>query len=585
MTLFSADLYCGAGGLTEGLSQAIEQLQRQRPELALDHIAINHWDVAIDTHKLNHPWARHKNKDIELVKPWDVVPGGHLHFLGAAPPCQGYAKAAGRKPRNEQQRAHPWNITHWITSLRRVDNVLIENVPEWRDWGPLDDRGHRIPEQKGLYFDAFLATLRDLGYAVDHRVLNSADYGDPTTRKRLFVIARRDHRPVWPEPTHASKANGLPRWRPAREIIDWTDTGHSIWTRGVPETDQAHKKPLAQTTMRRIAEGLRRYSHPDLEPFADAIANLTPERVRLMQNTAIDPADITPELVAHACDPFLVKYYGTSTATPIHEPLDTVTGQGVKFALCCPFLIGQHGGSVARSINDPCMSVAGGGAISITNPHPFVLPPNGIHGGTRRTNRARDPDHEPLQTITASRGGGHLVNGWLVPFFGERNGQDPRTHALHDPLPAVTGHGAGGLATAYLIQYHGQSHARSVQEPMGAVTSRDRFALVVPELHPIALDIHFRMLKFRELARAMGFPDSYRFAGNKTERTRQVGNAIPVGTTRALCWTLLTDRTPLVAPAEPRNGFQGTDHRERAEQLAQTRTNGHVQDTIRGDAS
>lgn len=591
-TLYTADLFCGAGGLTEGLSQALEQLIQERTgrtfderevlidtmDQYVDHVAINHWQTAIDTHEANHPWARHEPMDIEAVKPWEVVPSGRLHLLGAAPPCQDHSNAKAGKPRDDQHRAHPWVVTHWITALHgHVDNILIENVPEWVNWGPLDDDNRRIDDQKGDYFRTFVQALRGLGYAVDAQVLNAADYGDPTTRKRLFLIARKEHRPVWPEPTHAAKANGLPRWRSAAECIDWSDTGQSIWTRD---------RPLVQTTMRRIAEGLRRYSHEKLGPFADTLEGLTPERVKLMQRTALDPEDVTQDLVAAACDPFLVKYYGTATASDVDEPLATVTGQGGKFALCCPFLIGQHGGSVARSVDEPSMTVAGGGAISLTTPAPFVLPPNGIGGGTERTNRPRDAENEPLQTITASRGGGHLVSSWLVPFFGERAGQDPRTNDLREPMPTVCGNGAGGLTSAYLVQYHGQSTARSVDEPMPTATTRDRFALVVPELHPVGLDIHFRMLKVRELARAMGFPDSYTFTGTKTERRKQVGNAIPCGTARELCYTLLTDRTPPVSPPERKQGFDPDEHRERAE--ARASRNGHGQnghqDTLEVDA-
>jgi DNA (cytosine-5)-methyltransferase 1 len=187
-------------------------------------------------------------------------------------------------------------------------------------------------------------------------------------------------------------------------------------------------------------------------------------------------------------------------------------------------------------------TICGGGAVGFVEAG-FILPPEGVHRG----NLPRSLE-DPLQTIT-QRGGGHLVQ-FLIPHFGEREGQAPRTHDLAEPLPAVTGHGAGALVEAepFLVRYHGNGGAHSVEDPMPALTTRDRVGLVQPVrmlvVNGMALDLRFRMLQPHELAGAMGFPAGYKFQGTRRDVVRQIGNAVEVNMARALCTSLLTDRPP-----------------------------------------
>jgi DNA (cytosine-5)-methyltransferase 1 len=266
-TIHAVDLFCGAGGTSTGLIDAVNSLG-----YSIKLTAINHWDVAIATHSKNHEEVEHFCQSIDTVNPNDVVKGGRLQLLVASPECTHHSNARGGKPMNDQKRADAWLLLRWIQNLY-VENILIENVAEFLSWGPLGANNRPLKRQKGATFKAFIDTLR-ITYNVEYRILNCADYGDPTTRKRLFIMARRPkHKPiVWPTRTHASRqeiaemalqpdlfndeANrSLKPWVAARDIIDWDLKGKSIFGR---------KKPLSPNTMRRIFAGLGKYS---LKPF------------------------------------------------------------------------------------------------------------------------------------------------------------------------------------------------------------------------------------------------------------------------------------------------------------------------------
>ena len=215
--LLIADLFCGAGGSSTGAVMALERLGKV-PEL----VCVNHWPVAIETHAANHPAARHHCVDIGTARPEVIVPEGRLDLLMASPTCTYHSRARGGKPTSDQQRMDPWHVVTWCTSLR-VDRIMIENVPEFMQWGPVDpETGRPIPSRRGEFFGAWLSALRGIGYNVECRVLNCADYGDPTTRERFFLLGRRDGGPItWPRQSHArpdgAAAMGRPGWRAARE--------------------------------------------------------------------------------------------------------------------------------------------------------------------------------------------------------------------------------------------------------------------------------------------------------------------------------------------------------------------------------
>src|SRR5690348_6227660 len=248
-----ADLLCGAGGSSTGCQRALEAMG-----LKMELVCVNHWGVAIETHKKNHPEARHYVQDIATVRPHLLVPEGYLDLLMASPTCTHHSVARGGKPTSDQQRSDPWHIVTWLTELR-VKRLIIENVWEFCGWGPVDPRTARpIKGRKGEYFHAWIDTLRRLGFEPEWRKLNAADYGDATTRQRFILMARSDQRRVsWPMPTHKRRdelqgdlfSDSKP-WRPAREIIDWSIKGKSILNR---------KKPLAPKTLARIYAGAMKF--------------------------------------------------------------------------------------------------------------------------------------------------------------------------------------------------------------------------------------------------------------------------------------------------------------------------------------
>lgn len=443
-TIYAADLFCGAGGTSTGLVQAAAALG-----LDIELLAINHDETAVETHAANHPEANHLCASLDRIDPNTAIKRRRLDLLVASPECTHHSSARGGKPRNEQSRASAWHVLHWCERLR-VENVLIENVPEFRTWGPLGANGKPLKRRKGETFRAFFRALESLGYRVEMRVLNCADFGDATTRRRLFIVATRGgRRPTWPDASHQESAcgdlsgGGLGAWRPARDVIDWRLPSRSIFGR---------ERPLATKTVARIAEGLRRYG-------------------------------------GEAIEPFLLTLTHGGRIVSLDRPLPTITGANRgELALCEPFVIGQHGGSVARATSAPLPTVATKGAIQLVQP-------------------------------------------FIVPRYGERDGQAPRTHSIERPMPTIPATNQHGICEPFLISYYGTGGPKSVDRPLPAVTTKDRFG-VVQTTH---LDIHLRMLQPHELAAAMSFPAGYRFAGTKTAVVKQIGNAVPVRTARALC--------------------------------------------------
>jgi DNA (cytosine-5)-methyltransferase 1 len=443
-----ADLFCGAGGETGGIVDAAADAG-----LSIDLAAVNHWQVAIETHKLNFPEARTYCHDLASLSPHDVFgPRQKVDLLWASPECTHHSNARGGRPCSDQSRASAWLILKWLSDLY-VKRVILENVPEFLSWGPLGADGRPLESRRVETFKAFLAAMRSLGYTVDYRLLCAADYGDPTTRTRLFVQAVRGRgRIVWPEPTHAETPGLFDRkpWRPAREVIDWSLRGESIFSRA---------RPLAPATMRRIEAGIRRYWGDWAEPF-------------------------------------LVRFHGGEGAERRTQEMDSPIGTldcSNRYGLVQPIVMAIDN----RSSEGPCGR----------------------------------PDSEPLGTVVVKN-----RFALIEPFILHQDAPG-RPRGIGEPVPTIRARNGHGLVEPFLVEYYGQSGASSVRIPLSTVTTKDHFALVEGRA---GLDITFRMLQPHELAQAQGFPADYRFAGNKGDAVKQIGNAVPRGLARALALGALT---------------------------------------------
>lgn len=464
------DLFCGAGGSSLGAQRALAALGYR-----MNLLAINHWSTAIETHSANFPEARHLVQDVTTAKPGELVPEGKLDLLMASPTCTFHSRARGGKPINDQQRMDPWAIVHWCTELR-VKRLLVENVPEFRDWGPVDLRTSKPNRRlKGKYFLAWVGALEAAGFKVEWRVLNAADFGDATTRERFFLMARSDgRRIVWPTPTHSKRGSNADLlghvtrpWRAAREIIDWSIEGKSIFDR---------KRPLAPKTLRRIYAGAVKLRWPD--PFLVILRNH-------MDAQSID--DPIPAICAGGthiglAEPFTLSVSNNGAARPaaLIEPIVFQLNQGKdrQFNI--------------RSADDPlCTITATGTDLGLVEP--FILNRHGENGATRA-----HPVDEPVPTADC-RGAGYLVEPLLMRSD-QTGGGGLNVRSVEDPVFTVTGNHGGGMAIVEPLVVnlahsgHDGTRCRTVDEPLQtlhasvegplpSVTTKGRFGLVVPVTH------------------------------------------------------------------------------------------------------
>lgn len=616
------DMFCGGGGFSEALKQALLEIAdatETDPDYLFDevvqHAAINHDETAVEAFKANHPHADVYHDDVQNIKPRDIFddPSDCTGICGGIE-CTHYSTARGGKPVSEQARTPAFTLLHYVQRLQ-PDYLLLENVAEFESWGPIEDGQ---PSRNGEIFNEWVDMLNALGYSLQWKVINAANFGDPTTRRRLFIMGVRNGTPTFPSPTHSEDGVGdTDSWQTAADIIDWTDRGGSIFTRDI---DAPRKKPLKNTTMQRIAEGIRRHCDERLSPLADALGELGREDIKRMRNNPI-PLRHADAAATHLDSPFLVhrgreapddsntteqgvtdltpsltKYYGTSSAIGTQRPLDTVTAGGLKYGLSVPTLMGQHSGSVPRlATESPTQTVASTGNLQLSSldihnledrgTPSLIKPRNGAYRDIH-SNPLKPADQAPLHTVTAKNHDGHLVSvdptliryshggaalettdpmptvaterggvfcisdPSLVPLYNGRPNQRPRNRAVSRPLMTVpASKSPAGLmspmAKPFIDDYEGR--AQTPDEPLKTVTSRDRFALVVPELYPLGLDVRYRMLKPIELARAQGFPDDYTWTDTKTGTTELIGNAVPVNTAKRLFISLLTDGNPALS--------------------------------------
>lgn len=466
------DLFAGGGGASCGIRRALG--------VAVD-IAVNHDADAIAMHEANHPQTEHLTEDVFKVNPLEAVQGRAVGLLWASPDCTHHSRARGGKPVKKDIRFLAWAVVQWAQLVRpRV--IILENVAEFAEWGPLNKKNRPIKAKKGMTYNLWTNQLRGLGYEVQARELSACDYGAPTIRKRLFVIARCDGKPiVWPKATHGP---GKRAYRTAAECIDWSVPCPSIFlTKAQCKKYKLNiRRPLKENTLRRIARGLQRYVIEVEEPFIIGIDQLG-SNGRCVWGASEPLRTITHKNRFAVVTPYMSKYHGQkngeSRCGRADEPIKTLDTQN-RFALVAAFLKKYYGGVVGADLRTPTPTVT---AI----------------------------DHNAL------------VAAHLTKFYGTNVGSDMR-----EPVPTVTGGGQHiAEVRAFLIKYYRTNTGQDLKEPMHTVTGKHRLGLVTVagEQYQIA-DIGLRMLRPRELARAQGFDDSYILTGTKTSQVAKIGNSV-----------------------------------------------------------
>ncbi|EKO3401954.1 DNA cytosine methyltransferase [Vibrio fluvialis] len=417
------DNFAGGGGASTGM------------ELGLNRhvdIAINHDPDAIDMHKMNHPETKHYCESVWDVDPVEACNGRPVGLAWFSPDCKHFSKAKGNRPVDKNIRGLAWVAVRWA-ALVPVRVFMLENVEEFLTWGPVveteDGKFKPCPERKGETFDAFVLALttglpihhkawpeirealgegfpfhkleKGLGYDIEHRVLSACDYGAPTIRKRFFLIARNDSKPIeWPRPTHGPVGSGLIPYVTAADIIDWSIPVKSIFGR---------KKPLAEKTMQRIAKGLEKFVLNSDNPFVVSEENQTP---------------------------FITEHANASSQRnmPADEPLRTICAQvkGGHFALVTAFMAKHYSGVTGSELNEPLHTVTTADHNALVTSHMIKMRGDNLGHGT----------DEPVHTISA--GGFHIgeVRAFLLKYYGTNYG-----HTLNQPVQTITTKHRFGLVT------------------------------------------------------------------------------------------------------------------------------------------
>lgn len=454
MTDIIIDAFAGGGGASVGIEMA---LGRQ-----VD-IAVNHDPQAILMHKTNHPHTVHITEDIFKVDLQKYVKGRHVALMWASPDCTSHSKAKGGQPRNNGLRILPWAVYKHVKAIK-PDVVIMENVEEIQDWGPLDKNGRPIPEERGKEYQKFIHYMTSLGYQFESRELVAADYGAPTTRKRWYAIFRCDGRDItWPEPTHSKfpEMTGLKPWKQCGDYIDWSDLGTSIFDR---------KKPLAEATQRRIANGIKKYIIENPKPYVVKDKNA----------------------LAYVIQYHSEQKKGDARGQTLDEPIKTIDTSN-RYGLVTAFLSKFYKTGVGQGCDEPCHTIT-------TSPGHF-----GLVSASLVKYYGNDKDGQPMDTplgtiVTKDRFA--LISAFLVSYYG----RDDAIWPVDFPVGTITTHDRYGLV-GVLVNIDGEAY--------------------------LIADIFLRMLKPEELKLMQGFPKDYIIDRDyrwkpypKTQQTARIGNSV-----------------------------------------------------------
>ena len=550
--LLYIDLFCGAGGTSTG----IEKARYEGEQCAKVIACVNHDANAIASHAANHPDALHLTEDIRtlelsplishVVRMKNIYPDA-LVVLWASLECTNFSKAKGGQPRDADSRTLAEHLFRYIESID-PDYIQIENVEEFMSWGDMDEKGHPISKDKGRCYEKWKRNVKRYGYDFDWRILNAADYGAYTTRKRFFgIFAKRGLPIVFPEPTHCKDGKTdmfgrLEKWKPVKDVLDFSDEGESIFCR---------KKPLAEKTLERIYAGLIKFVAGGKEAFIVKYNSMS--RTGKYQAPSVDepcPVVATQGRLALAKVNFLSKqfsgqpdsknisvegpagtvtckdhhafvsaYYGNGHNHSVELPAPTITTKD-RLSLITPFFMNYYsGGGQLGSVETPCPAIMTVPKQNLVTPvlmkqvsyrKPWIM-------NTAYSNIGSSIE-QPSQTITANRKWFYLMNPQFASAGGSVNNPCFTLIARMDKMPPYLVEAEGGIG----IQV-------TPEDSLMTIKIKEFMALYG------IIDIKMRMLRIAELKKIMGFPEDYVLIGPQSDQKKFIGNAVEVNMARVLC--------------------------------------------------
>lgn len=541
--LLYIDLFCGAGGTSTG----VENARYEDEQCAKVVACVNHDANAIASHAANHPDALHFTEDIRTLELSPLV--AHVErmkkiypdalvVLWASLECTNFSKAKGGQPRDADSRTLAEHLFRYIEAID-PDYIQIENVEEFMSWGDMDEKGHPISKDKGRCYEKWKRNVRKYGYDFDWRILNAADYGAYTTRKRFFgIFAKRGLPIVFPEPTHCKDGKNdmfcrLEKWKPVKDVLDFSDEGESIFCR---------KKPLAEKTLERIYAGLIKFVAGGKEAFLVKYNSMS--RTGKYQAPSVDepcPVVATQGRLALAKVNFLSKqfsgqpdsknisvespagtitckdhhafvsaYYGNGHNHSVELPAPTVTTKDRLALVNSVFIDNQYGTGKPTSIEQPVGTVTTVPKFNMVSCKPWIM-------NTAFSNIGSSIE-QPSQTITANRKWHYLMNPQFASAGGSVNNPCFTLIARMDKMPP------------YLVEVEGA---------IGIQVTPDDSPMTIKIKEFMALygiiDIKMRMLRIAELKKIMGFPEDYVLIGPQSDQKKFIGNAVEVNMARVLC--------------------------------------------------
>lgn len=548
--LLYIDLFCGAGGTSTG----VENARYEDEQCAKVVACVNHDANAIASHAVNHPDALHFTEDIRTLELSPLV--AHVErmkkiypdalvVLWASLECTNFSKAKGGQPRDADSRTLAEHLFRYIEAIN-PDYIQIENVEEFMSWGDMDEHGHPISKDKGRCYEKWKRNVRKYGYDFDWRILNAADYGAYTTRKRFFgIFAKRGLPIVFPEPTHCKYGKNdmfgrLEKWKPVKDVLDFSDEGESIFCR---------KKPLAEKTLERIYAGLIKFVAGGKEAFIVKYNSMS--RTGKYQAPSVDepcPVVATQGRLALAKvnfvhSSFVSAYYGNGHNHSVEQPAPTVTTKDRLALVNTSFLCSYNFKDTGKNINLPCPTLLTKDRLALVNsvfidnqygtgkPTSIELPVGTVTTVPKFNMVSCKPwimntafsnvgssIEQPSQTITANRKWHYLMNPQFASAGGSVNNPCFTLIARMDKMPPYLVEVEGGIG----IQ------VTSVDSPM-TIKIKEFMALYG------IIDIKMRMLRIPELKRIMGFPEDYILIGPQSDQKKFIGNAVEVNMARVLC--------------------------------------------------